>query len=328
MKNIFLWLLGISMATLWVFNFGAGIVGGIWLLASEGWSLVVAGLLVSFVMPWVYSIAFLPTMLIAPLLIKATESGSRFWASVLGIILAGYQYFIMAFWVTYVFGWIVLEGGYSPIALTLWGYSVVMGPIGYMASKEDADSTGTTLGVLFTQFSYIALAINYFAGGSIEQGNLIVWIFLIIFVILVVSVLNLVLPKKAEATEMVAPLIDEENKHTTYLSRLFNGRLNRINFLIGNIILYVSIFALAFVLNDVAYNIVAYIITIVYSLSLYIRRFHDLSKNGWYVLIGLIPIINIILLFWLLLARGVGGANRFGKQPLKGVNIKKALAFE
>src|SRR5262245_54404523 len=45
----------------------------------------------------------------------------------------------------------------------------------------------------------------------------------------------------------------------------------------------------------------------------YIKRFHDRDKSGWWVLIGLIPIIGAI---WLLIElgflQGTSGPNRFG----------------
>jgi uncharacterized membrane protein YhaH (DUF805 family) len=50
-----------------------------------------------------------------------------------------------------------------------------------------------------------------------------------------------------------------------------------------------------------------------------IRRLHDLNRNGWYVLIGLIPYLGaVILLVWLGLFREVpkdGEHNRFGDSP-------------
>jgi len=90
----------------------------------------------------------------------------------------------------------------------------------------------------------------------------------------------------------------------------------------------VVVIALVFVLNETFYNIAAYTITIVYSFSFYIRRLHDLGESGWYMLIGLIPLANLIFLFWLLLALGQNTTNKFGEQPSKGVNIKEILAFE
>jgi uncharacterized membrane protein YhaH (DUF805 family) len=45
----------------------------------------------------------------------------------------------------------------------------------------------------------------------------------------------------------------------------------------------------------------------------YIKRFHDRDKTGWWVLIGLIPLIGPL---WLLIElgflKGTDGANRFG----------------
>lgn len=47
-----------------------------------------------------------------------------------------------------------------------------------------------------------------------------------------------------------------------------------------------------------------------------IRRLHDLDKSGWLVLIMLIPIINLLFIVYLLVAKGTTGPNRFGNDPL------------
>lgn len=48
-----------------------------------------------------------------------------------------------------------------------------------------------------------------------------------------------------------------------------------------------------------------------------IKRWHDRDKSGWWVLIGLIPIIGAI---WVLIEcgilKGTEGPNRFGPDPL------------
>ncbi len=53
------------------------------------------------------------------------------------------------------------------------------------------------------------------------------------------------------------------------------------------------------------------------SICIYAKRFHDRDKSGWWMLIGLVPIIGSI---WLLiecgLLRGTEGPNRFGPDPL------------
>lgn len=43
-----------------------------------------------------------------------------------------------------------------------------------------------------------------------------------------------------------------------------------------------------------------------------IRRLHDHNKSGWFILLLLIPIVQFLMLLYLLLARGCNRANRFG----------------
>ena len=52
------------------------------------------------------------------------------------------------------------------------------------------------------------------------------------------------------------------------------------------------------------------------SLALTVRRLHDRDKSGWWILLGIIPIIGgIILIIWFALP-GTKGDNRFGHDPL------------
>jgi uncharacterized membrane protein YhaH (DUF805 family) len=50
-------------------------------------------------------------------------------------------------------------------------------------------------------------------------------------------------------------------------------------------------------------------------LSVGIRRLHDTDKSGWWILIGLIPIIGGITLIVFFASAGAQGSNRFGPQP-------------
>jgi uncharacterized membrane protein YhaH (DUF805 family) len=53
------------------------------------------------------------------------------------------------------------------------------------------------------------------------------------------------------------------------------------------------------------------------SICIYAKRFHDRDKSGWWMLIGLVPIIGSI---WLLiecgLLRGTEGPNKYGPDPV------------
>jgi len=56
--------------------------------------------------------------------------------------------------------------------------------------------------------------------------------------------------------------------------------------------------------------------TILPSIAVAIRRLHDLDRTGWWILLGLIPLIGwIILIIWYC-SRGTVGSNRFGPDPL------------
>jgi Na+/H+ antiporter NhaC len=57
-----------------------------------------------------------------------------------------------------------------------------------------------------------------------------------------------------------------------------------------------------------------------------IRRLHDRNKSGWWILLCLIPIVQIFMAFYLLFARGCNRANRFG-HPRPSAFIEKLLAW-
>lgn len=55
------------------------------------------------------------------------------------------------------------------------------------------------------------------------------------------------------------------------------------------------------------------------SLAVSIKRLHDRDQSGWWILIGLIPLIGAIFLFVVVgCLRGTYGDNRFGPDPLGG----------
>lgn len=50
-------------------------------------------------------------------------------------------------------------------------------------------------------------------------------------------------------------------------------------------------------------------------LSVAIRRLHDTDRRGWWLLIGLIPLIGFIVLLVFYCTEGTRGPNRFGADP-------------
>jgi uncharacterized membrane protein YhaH (DUF805 family) len=58
--------------------------------------------------------------------------------------------------------------------------------------------------------------------------------------------------------------------------------------------------------------------TLVPSLAVTVRRLHDTNRTGWWVLIGIIPLIGDIVLLVFTVQDSQPGGNRFGPNP-KGV---------
>jgi uncharacterized membrane protein YhaH (DUF805 family) len=55
--------------------------------------------------------------------------------------------------------------------------------------------------------------------------------------------------------------------------------------------------------------------TLLPSLAVGVRRLHDVGKSGWWILIGVIPIIGAIWLLVLLVTDGQAGDNEYGPDP-------------
>ena len=105
----------------------------------------------------------------------------------------------------------------------------------------------------------------------------------------------------------------------------FKGRARRKEFWIFNlfnVIAFLIVLMLAFVLVDITGELYWETITILYllamiipSIAVTVRRLHDTGKNGWMILLGLIPIIGTIWLFVLFVSDSNLEENEFGKNP-------------
>lgn len=52
-----------------------------------------------------------------------------------------------------------------------------------------------------------------------------------------------------------------------------------------------------------------------------VRRMHDRDMSGWWILLGLIPLIGALILLILFVLRGTDGPNRFGPDPLNSGTV-------
>lgn len=100
----------------------------------------------------------------------------------------------------------------------------------------------------------------------------------------------------------------------------FEGRARREEywmFALFNLMISFVIFLLAMASNS-GFLIVLYgLFIIIPSLSLTVRRLHDIGKSGWMVLISLIPYIGSVILLVLTCIEGQQGNNEYGLDPKK-----------
>ena len=117
----------------------------------------------------------------------------------------------------------------------------------------------------------------------------------------------------------------------------FNGRLNRKPYICRSIAATFVSIALAFLLFfifagfppsrqykypeyvwlHVALFILIFVLTIWIGFSLGVRRCHDVEKSGWWLLLGLIPYINVAWGLYLIFKRGTIGQNKYGDDPIR-----------
>jgi uncharacterized membrane protein YhaH (DUF805 family) len=54
------------------------------------------------------------------------------------------------------------------------------------------------------------------------------------------------------------------------------------------------------------------------TLAVAVRRLHDTGRSGWWLLIGLVPIVGAIVLLVFFVLDSTPGTNRFGANPKEG----------
>lgn len=55
--------------------------------------------------------------------------------------------------------------------------------------------------------------------------------------------------------------------------------------------------------------------SIVPSIAVQVRRFHDQDKSGWFVLLGFIPYVGGLIVLVFMCLEGTSGPNKFGTDP-------------
>ncbi len=99
----------------------------------------------------------------------------------------------------------------------------------------------------------------------------------------------------------------------------FQGRSGRPEYwwwVLAYLVAYIAVYLLGGIVGagEILASIVA-IALLVPNVAVSVRRFHDIGKSGWWCLLFLVPIVNIIA--WLFLfTKPSDGPNKYGEGPL------------
>lgn len=119
----------------------------------------------------------------------------------------------------------------------------------------------------------------------------------------------------------------EETTNFAKLYFSFDGRISRSSYWLKYMLPYFVIYVVLAMLDissgsfdyTIGYGTTSGLFTlagIIPGLAMGAKRCHDRSRSGWFLLIGLIPLVNIWLLIELWFIKGTDGSNRYGSDPL------------
>jgi uncharacterized membrane protein YhaH (DUF805 family) len=115
----------------------------------------------------------------------------------------------------------------------------------------------------------------------------------------------------------------------------FTGRSRRKEYWMF-VLLSIGIYILASILDGIAglngmiagtYGPITALVAfglLVPTLAVSIRRLHDSDRSGWWLLLGLVPMVGEIIVLVFMVLGGTRGANRFGADPKAGEVLLKA----
>ena len=116
----------------------------------------------------------------------------------------------------------------------------------------------------------------------------------------------------------------ERNAVSWYLAVLknyagFSGRARRTEywmFILFNIIISAVLGAIGSVADQGSTLGGLYgLVVLIPSLAVAVRRLHDTGRSGWWLLIGIIPLIGAIVLIVFMASEGKPGDNEYGSNP-------------
>lgn len=119
------------------------------------------------------------------------------------------------------------------------------------------------------------------------------------------------------------------DKEAVFKELFFTSRLNRKSYiyrsLFLSLVLCVVQGVLTFATNtidalELLFAVVAFgfsLFSFVSNIMMDVRRLHDLDLSGWWMLLMLVPLVNIFFALYMLFFKGTDGPNQYGDDPLQ-----------
>lgn len=107
------------------------------------------------------------------------------------------------------------------------------------------------------------------------------------------------------------------------------GRLNRKSYIYRSFFLSIVLLVVQGILTfaaetfgalDLLFSIIAFVLGIFQlaaNIMMGVRRLHDLDKCGWWMLLLIVPLVNLFFCLYLLFFKGTEGPNEYGDDPLQ-----------
>lgn len=122
-----------------------------------------------------------------------------------------------------------------------------------------------------------------------------------------------------------------------YLKNLFKGRLSLGNFWVGFLLPVIIFLPVGLIeekekiYNSIILNLIGgtlFITYFIYFFSIIIRRLHDNSKSGWFLLWSFVPLAQIYVLVLLFYVGSEKTTNQFGPVPNNKISLKKVFTLK
>lgn len=100
----------------------------------------------------------------------------------------------------------------------------------------------------------------------------------------------------------------------------FSGRARRKEFwmfVLGSVIISVILSIIGAIIHTSFLSYIYSLVALVPSIAAGVRRLHDTNRSGWFILLGLIPLVGLVLIYFYVL-EGDRANNQFGPDPKAG----------